>query len=183
MKRIVVFVLALVCGVVCSNGFAKKPAKQQPTTEEQAIQDSLAFVEQNGKQELDQLDLQRKLELLNELEALEAKLKNEEEQHKARLESERKAALPEEEITIPCSKESQSDDEYYGVLGKGTGHNMSRAMIDATQKAQIELLKVVGDELIDYKIEKVCQIYYQDKYGMFNVYVALRYPKIIKDKE
>lgn len=180
MKRIVVFVLALVCGVVCSNGFAKKPAKQQPTTEEQAIQDSLAFVEQNGKQEL---DLQRKLELLNELEALEAKLQNEEEQHTARLESERKAAMVEEEIAIPCSKESQSDDEYYGVLGKGTGHSMSHAMIDATQKAQIELLKVVGDELIDYKIEKVCQIYYQDKYGMFNVYVALRYPKIIKDKE
>lgn len=173
MKRIVVILLAIVCGVAFSDGFAKKPTKRQKI-EEQAIQDSLALVEQNREREL---DLMKK-----ELEALEAKLQNEEEQNRARLENERKATMT-EEMVMPCSKEAQSDDEYYGVLGKGNGHSMSLAMIDATQKAQLELIKLVGEELIDYKIDKVCQVYYQDKYGVFNVYVALRYPKVIKDKE
>lgn len=110
-------------------------------------------------------------------------MQRKEELYRAKLENARKAAMAEEEVVVPCSKEAQSDDEYYGALGKGEGHNMSLAMIDATQKAQFELLKLVGEELVDDKVEKVCQIYYQDKFGMFNVFVALRYPKQKKDKE
>lgn len=172
MKRILVIALAIVCGVAFSNSFAKKPTKQKLTLEEQTVQDNIS---RQGLQEQQKLD---SLRLAEKLKQLELEMQMEEERHQAALEEKRKAAMEEEEMAVPCAKDAKSDDEYYGVLGIGKGHNMSAAMIDATQKAQIELLKLVGEELIDYKIDKVCQIYYQDKYGVFNVYVALKYPKM-----
>lgn len=158
MKRILIVVLAIVCGVTFSDSFAKKPTKQKLTAlQEQQRLDSLRMAEK-----LKQLELEMQLD---------------EERHRAELEEKRKAAIEEEEIAMPCSKEAKSDEEYYGVLGIGKGHSMSSAMIDATQKAQFELLKLVGEELKESQIDKVCQVYYQDRHGEFNVYVALKYPK------
>lgn len=162
MKRILIVVLVIVCGVAFSDSFAKKPTKQKPT----ALQE---------QQRLDSLRMAEKLR------QLELEMQMEEEQHRAIMEEKRKAAMEEEEIAMPCSKDANSDDEYYGVLGIGKGHSMSSAMIDATQKAQFELIKLVGGELEEYKIDKVCQVYYQDKYGVFNVYVALNTRKQNKE--
>ena len=157
MKRILILVLAIICGVSFSDSFAKKPKKKVAAQDEQAILDSLHKAE---------------------IRRLELEMQQEEERRRAALEEQKKAVMEmEEEMPVPCSQEAKSDDEYYGVLGIGEGHSMSNAMIDAIQKAQLELIKLVGEELETNKIDKVCQIYFQNKYGVFNVYVALKYPK------
>ncbi len=164
MKRIVVILLAIVCGVAFSNGFAKKPTKKQKV-EEQAIQDSLALVEQNMVREL---ELKKQ-----ELEALKAKLQSEKEQ----LENERREAMA-EEVVIPCSKEAESNDEYFGAFGMGeNAMTANDAISRATINAQKDLARMVGEDIDSNLIEMVCRQLARDRYGNWMAYVAIRYPK------
>ena len=167
MKRIVVILLAIVCGVAFSDGFAKKPTKKK--VEEQAVQDSLALVEQNRKREL---DLMKK-----ELDALEEELRLEKEIRSANLKG-KPLEIEEVEILLPCQEEAQSNDEYFGAFGMSENEITANDAISiATIYAKMELEKIVGDDINSNLIEVVCRQRARNSDGTWAAFVALRIPK------
>jgi len=168
MKRIVVILLAIVCGVAFSNGFAKKPTKRQKI-EEQAIQDSLALVEQNREREL---DLMKK-----ELEALEEELRVTKERRSANQKG-KPLEIEEEEILLPCQEEAKSNDEYFGAFGMSENEmSANYAISRATLDAQKNLARMVGEDIDSNLIEMVCRQLARESDGTWAVFVAIRYPK------
>ncbi|MBQ4507316.1 MAG: hypothetical protein II970_00230 [Paludibacteraceae bacterium] len=171
MKRILILVLAIICGVSFSDNFAKKPKKKVAAQDEQAVLDSLHKAE---------------------IRRLELEMQQEEEKHGAALEEMKKAvmnaAMEKEEdeelknLLIPCTEEAQSDEEYYGALGISREEiNSSSAIMSAIIQAQIELAKLVGEDLETDMIEMRCRQVAVTHKGTAVAYVALRYPKNKKE--
>ena len=160
MKRVLVIALAIVCGMACSDCFAKKPKKQE-VDPQQAYRDSVAMVE--------------------ELQKLEEEMRIKEEMYEMKKQAAREELNRSlmDEMEMPCQEEAKSTDEYYGAWAVSDGQmNQSYAVQDAMHKARFELAKQVGGEdTITLTYEVVCQQIMRDKYGNFIAYVAVRMPK------
>lgn len=164
MKRIIILTLAIICGVAFSESFAKKPKKVDLKDSEQAERDK-------AERELD--SLKSALSLYQEMLELE----------KERMELEREKAILkqrlQQEMEIPCQEEANGDENYYGALGISEGQmNGSIANRKAIQDALRQIATQIGDETIelnDYEVR--CRQVFQDIYGKFRAYVAIRVPK------
>ena len=173
MKRLIVIALAIVCGVACSESFAKKPKKaelKETQKEELRNQEGKEFREIQEQIYLDSIKLaEKKRELEAEIERLKMEYSR----------SEAKGPLPVyEEIELPCQEEAISTDEYYGALGISEGEpNAQYAITKATTNAQIELFNIVGEDINVDEAMMVCRQVYRDSYGTWNAYIALRLSK------
>lgn len=77
-----------------------------------------------------------------------------------------------------CHEEAKSDNTYYAAYGIGRGKNLTLATQKASQSAQMELIRLIGDkEFYTSYIEKVCQETNMDINGSYIVCITLRYPK------
>lgn len=175
MKRLIVLVLAIVCGVSYSEGFAKKPKKStSENTNSMQLEDMMYRNPNQAK--LDSLRIEKeRLDSLMELELLEALL----EQQKPRM---RGPLGPYEEIELldpPCQEEAKSTDEYYGAWAVSAEQpNQNYAIQDAVMRAQRELSRQIGeDEATIDKAEIVCRTISRDSRGNYIAYVAIRMPK------
>lgn len=167
MKRIVVTLLAIVCGVAFSDGFAKKPAKKKQKVEVQEKLDSLA----NEKMRQDSLRMAEELEALEEELRLEKEIRSANQKGKPR-------EIKEEEILLPCQDEAQSNDEYFGAFGMSENEiTANDAILRATLDAQMELAKIVGEDIDSNLIEMVCRQLVREHYGTWSAFVAIRIPK------
>ncbi len=177
MKRLIVIALAIVCGVVFSDGFAQKQKKAELAEtgkEELRIQERKKLQEIREQMHLDSI---KQVERIRELEEERERLKMEDSL------SNPKGQLPGyEEMELPCQEEAISTDEYYGAWAVSDEQfSQSAAVRDAMLKAKIELAKQIGGDgedgvlIDDAKI--VCRMIALDSFGNYIAYVAIRMPK------
>ena len=173
MKRLTLCTLAIMCGVVCADCYAKKPKK-------------------NHKDEMSQIDsIRHELELRQKaretdsafIVEMQKELERERILDSIQKQSMRKPKplpiMDYEEFVIPCQEEAQSTEEYFAALGISENEiGASEAIMKATRNAQLELLKLISEnEMAVEKMEQVCHQVFRDSKGTWNAYVALRYSK------
>lgn len=173
MKRLILCTLAIMCGIVCADCFARKPKKNH--REEMSQNDSIRHeLELRQKaRETDSVflsEMQKELERERILDSIQ----------KQRMREPKPLPIMDyEEFVIPCQEEAQSTEEYFAALGISENDMRAQdAIMKATRNAQLELLKLIGEnEMAVEKMEQVCRQVYRDSKGTWNAFVALRYPK------
>lgn len=172
MKKLIIIVFAIVCGVAFSESFAKKPKKEKMADAEiEAKLDSLRATRENDgplricpARDSVRKELERALDSLRMVQEMT-----------------RPKPMPlvdYEEMELPCQEEAQSTDEYYGAWAASNGQpNESYAVQDAMQKAQFELARQVGESFTLKDVEVMCRMITRDQYGNYIAYVAIRTPR------
>lgn len=172
MKRLIMFTLAIMYGVVCADCFAKKPKNNH---REMSQIDSIRH-EMELRQKARETDSAFLAEMQKELER--ERILDSIQKQRMR-EPEPLPIIDYEKFVTPCQEEAQSTEEYFAALGISENEIMAQeAIMKATRNAQLELLILMGkDELAVEKMEQVCRKVFRDSFGTWNAYVALRYPK------
>ncbi len=162
MKKILILTLVIACGVAFSDGWAKRPKKNQPAQE-------LISAERDSA-----------------LQALKDEMKRDEDNFRAQLEAlkeEIQSAQEEMKTDFPCAKEAVSDEEYFAAFGVSKAMpNQRYALQDAIRNAQQKIVDLMnnGNAVIDIVIDNVemtCQKFAFDSQGKCVAYVAVRVPK------
>ncbi|MBQ0089942.1 MAG: hypothetical protein KBT27_11505 [Prevotellaceae bacterium] len=167
MRKILFLTLAIVCGVAFSDGWAKRPKKNQQTKELTAAErDSVIKA------------------LEEEMKAWEAERERQKEEARAQLEAlkeEIQSAQEEMKTDFPCMEEAVSNDEYFAAWGEGTGMSNVDAMMRAQHNAIFNLSSILSqngystDSIPDPEI--ICRTINRDKYGNIIYYIALKVNK------
>lgn len=162
MRKILILTLAIVYGVAFSNGWAKRPKKNQPTQEVTSSErDSV-------------------------MKALEDAMKRDEDNFRAQLEAlkeKTQSAQKEIEMDFPCAKDAVSDEEYYATFGISKAMpNQRYALQDAIRNAQQKIVNLISNEnavvdIVINNMEMTCQKFAFDSHGKCVAYVAIRVPK------
>lgn len=162
MKKIMFLGLALLTCALCS---AKKPVKKQ--------------VQEKTKQER-YLD---SLKMAVEIRLIQAEMKKEEMEFRAKMEELDRMYRPKEKFLnevqvfeLPCTSEAKDTPEYYGGFGAGEGRTANEATMNARMLALQDLHKKSGrEDMTDAEI--VCKIIATDRYGVYKCYMAVHIPK------
>ena len=84
----------------------------------------------------------------------------------------------EEKVKFPCQDAIQNDDDYYYAWGKGKSKDQGMAAESAIRRAQNELVRQIGEEIVELNgVEQVCRMIQHDENGSFIAYVAIRMSK------
>ena len=154
MKKIFILTLAIVCGVAFSDGWAKRPKKNQPTQELTAAEKDSVIRER------------QKEEARARLEALKEEIQSTQEEMKT---------------DFPCMEEAVSNDEYFAAWGEGTSMSNLSATMRAQHNAIFKLSSILSqngystDSIPDPEI--ICRTINRDIDGNVICYIAIKVNK------
>lgn len=165
MKRNLILIFIILCGVAFSDGWAKRPKKNQTTQE-------LTVAERVSRKAL------REKNIAERLDSLKRELERQKQEDKEWMMNipyrtgPAPAPLP---IVPPCAEEAVSTDDYYAAFMEGRGGTAQEAMRCALVGA-IRDIQSRGVSNISY-IQVVCQQILQEPNGEYECYMAIHVPK------
>lgn len=164
MKKILILTLVIICGVAFSDGWAKRPKKNQPAQELTAAEgeNRKAFREKIIAERID--SLKRVAELREQ----------EDKEWKMNIPYQTGPARQPIQLLFPCLSESYDSDEYWGGYGHGFGNTTQAAMRCALMVA-IQDIQSKGISDIS-NIQVVCQKISQDSDGEYECHLAIHVP-------
>lgn len=167
MRKILFLTLAIVCGVAFSDGWAKRPKKNQQTKELTAAErDSVIKA------------------LEEEMKAWEAERERQKEEARAQLEALKEEIQSSQEgmkTVFPCMEEAVSDEEYFAAWGERTSMSSLSATMRAQHNAIFKLSSILSqngystDSIPDPEI--ICRTINRDIDGNVICYIALKVNK------
>lgn len=163
MKRVLVIALAIVCGMACSDCFAKKPKKVSKDLESPSKSERFEVTRYEETKDAERARMELELKM-------------------AELEREMRKPITGPllvEMELPCQEEAKSTDEYYAAFGASCAQrDPNYAFQDATRKAKMDLTKQIGGgEVTLDNVEIVCKKLSRTESGDYKAYVAVRMPK------